>query len=372
MFQKSSANFATPEGTARYASRLNTTTADEHFRQQHGLQISSIGLGTASGDANDATDEKYHQAITRAFELGVNVIDSAINYRYQRSERVIGSALAQLFESGEARRDEVIIATKGGSLVFDEDPRRDNYSWIVENVIDKGLAQSDEIIGGLQCISPRFLADQLSTSLVNLGLGCIDIYYVHNPENQLKTASRKDFNDRMRKVFELLEHAAADGRLRIYGTATWNGYRQAPDVQTYLSLAEMVALAREVGGERHHFRAIQLPLSFAKPEAIIMTNQVVDGEPMPVLSAAALLDITVMCSAPIQQGQLANYLPPIVAELFEGLTTDAQRAIQFVRSTPGVTTALVGMSSPAHVEEDLRVAQVPPASIANLFTSEDE
>jgi aryl-alcohol dehydrogenase-like predicted oxidoreductase len=359
--------FATPEGTARYAERLKTVTASDHFRPHLGLQVSSIGLGTAGGDADDRTDDLYRHAIMRAFALGVNVFDSAINYRYQRSERAIGAALRELTRSGQANRDEVLVATKGGSFAFDEDSGKSNRSWIEENVLKPGLATADEIVNDDSCITPRFIENQLANSLDNLGLQCVDIYYLHNPETQLQAASREEFNQRVRTAFELLERAVADGQIRVYGTATWHGFRQTPDARTYLSLAEMVALGREVAGEQHHFRAIQLPLNLAKPEAIILANQMVDGEAMSVLSAAELLGITVMCSASIQQGLLAKYIPPDVRELFGGLTTDAQRAIQFVRSMPGVTTALIGMSNPDHVEENLKVASLPSASFDDFF-----
>jgi len=53
-------------------------------------------------------------------------------------------------------------------------------------------------------------------------------------------------------------------------------------------------------------------------------------------------------------------VPEWLASKFEGLETDAQRAIQFTRSTPGITVALVGMSKPAHVSENLALANVPP------------
>ena len=43
------------------------------------------------------------------------------------------------------------------------------------------------------------------------------------------------------------------------------------------------------------------------------------------------------------------------------LETDGQRALQFVRSTPGATTALVGMKQLNHVEENLKTARIPPA-----------
>ena len=49
-----------------------------------------------------------------------------------------------------------------------------------------------------------------------------------------------------------------------------------------------------------------------------------------------------------------------MAEYIPGLATDAQRALQFVRSTPGIGTALVGMKTPAHVDENTRIGAVPP------------
>ena len=75
-----------------------------------------------------------------------------------------------------------------------------------------------------------------------------------------------------------------------------------------------------------------------------------------------------MCSAPMLQAKLSQNLPPFVETALKGLTTDAQRAIQFVRSTPGVTTALVGMSQRSHVDENLAVAAVPVAPVDEFFS----
>src|SRR5918999_1496232 len=110
--------YATPEGTARYAARLQSGVAPGHFREFQGLRISSIGLGTYLGEHDAATDADYREAIMRAVELGCNLIDTAINYRFQQSERAIGQVLAMLFEQGRLRRDEVVIATKGGFIPF--------------------------------------------------------------------------------------------------------------------------------------------------------------------------------------------------------------------------------------------------------------
>ena len=97
-------------------------------------------------------------------------------------------------------------------------------------------------------------------------------------------------------------------------------------------------------------------------EALSNANQPVSGKAKTLLEAAQELGVTVMCSASVLQGQLAHNLPEMIRETFEGLETDGQRALQFVRSTPGVATALVGMKQVAHVDENLKTARVAPAS----------
>jgi aryl-alcohol dehydrogenase-like predicted oxidoreductase len=205
------------------------------------------------------------------------------------------------------------------------------------------------------------LIHQLDCSLRNLGLECIDLYYVHNPEMQLSKVDRQEFDSRLQQAFAALEEAVTAGKIRMYGTATWNGYRNPNDAKDYLSLEHMISLAEQAGGKNHHFKAIQLPLNLGMSEALSSVNQRAGGNDVTLLAAAQILDTAVMCSASILQGQLARTLPDIVRDTFPGLTTDGQRALQFVRSTPGVTTALVGMKQMSHVEENLRTALLPPA-----------
>jgi predicted aldo/keto reductase-like oxidoreductase len=95
---------------------------------------------------------------------------------------------------------------------------------------------------------------------------------------------------------------------------------------------------------------------------------------MSLLEAARRLDLFVMTSAPLYQGRLARGLSPVIAEFLPGLETDAQRAVQFVRSTPGVGAALVGMQQLAHVEENARLGSVPPlpwSRFQRLFQGEE-
>lgn len=348
---------ATLEGTNRYRERFQNA-AEDHFRPQQNLWLSSIGTGTYLGSADEDTDKRYAEAIVRALELGANVIDTAANYRFQRSERSIGAALSELSERGFAR-DEIVVCTKGGYLPFDGTQPRDVRQYIEETFVREGIASFAEIVSGSHCMTPRYLDSQLEQSLGNMNLEGIDVYYVHNPESQLSAVSPEEFRKRLRAAFEFLEQSAANGKIANYGVATWNGFRAEPDAQGYHSLESTVEIAREVGGDQHHFRFIQLPLNLAMPEALFFQNQPLRDEYVSVLEAAEALGVTAIASASILQGQVSRGLPEAIREPLGSLATDAQTGIQFVRSAPGITTALVGMSARAHVEENLQLVSVP-------------
>jgi aryl-alcohol dehydrogenase-like predicted oxidoreductase len=351
---------ATPAGTERYRNRFSETIPGDHFRESQGLWMSSIGIGTYLGNYDAETDQQYRQAIVRAVQSGCNVIDSAINYRLQRSERAIGAALRDLAASGFSR-DEIVVATKGGFIPYDGAPPADARRYFEESFFIPGIANPSDIIGNCHCITPSYLLNQLDCSLRNLDLESIDIYYVHNPETQLGKITREEFAARLLSAFEALEGAVAAGKIRMYGAATWNGFRNSPTDKDYLALSEIVDCASQAGGKEHHFKVIQLPLNLGMSEALSLANQELEGKMVTTLEAAQALGLTVMCSAAILQGQLAKNLPAMIGEALPGLATDGQRAIQFVRSTPGVTSALVGMKQINHVDENLRTARVSPA-----------
>jgi aryl-alcohol dehydrogenase-like predicted oxidoreductase len=363
---------ATLEGTTRYLKRFKDSAASGHFRQQQDIWLSSIGIGTYLGNADDETDARYTAAVARAVELGANVIDTAANYRFQRSERSIGNALRNLTEAKGFSRDEMIICTKGGYLPFDGAPPRDIRRYVEETFVKPGIAGFEDIAGGSHCMTPSYLQNQLEQSLRNMNLECVDVHYVHNPESQLGQVSEEEFYVRLRAAFESLEKSRAQGQLKFYGVATWNGFRVPAGSSGYHSLARMVAIANELAGESHGFRFIQLPFNLAMPEALTLSNQVVAGQPVSTLEAAAALGVTVISSASIFQGRVAQGLPKDLRDSLGSLATDAQTAIQFVRSAPGVCTALVGMSRLEHVEENLKLINVEPLKpeqFMQLFTT---
>src|SRR6266478_10071899 len=278
---------ATAEGTRRYAEKLAARLAAGHFRElAGGASASTLGLGTYLGPEDGATDVQYQDAIVRALELGVNVLDTAVNYRHQRSERAIRTALATAMSRGLVRRDEVVVATKGGFIPFDGAVPRDPRAYFASTYVETGIIKPGEVAKGAHCMTPRYLRDQIDRSRANLGLETLDVYYVHNPETQLGEVDRAEFMARVRSAFGALEEAVSAGHIGHYGTATWTGYRVDPADPGYLPLAELVATARDVGGADHHFKVIQLPYNLGMTEAFTRANQRVKDRVVPVLEAA--------------------------------------------------------------------------------------
>lgn len=360
--------FATETGTARYRARFPQLRDAGHFRRRENvpgageLWLSSLGLGTYLGDTDDAADRRYTQAIELALRSGVNLLDAAINYRHQRSERNIGQALANLVSAGDLARDEVVICTKAGYLSLDGTLPPDPRAYFQKEYVESGILNPAEIAGGMHCMAPRFLEDQLERCRRNLGLETIDVFYVHNPESQLGEVLQETFQQRLKEAFAMLEKAVAAGKIRFYGCATWSAFRAAPGQRDAISLADVRSAALEAGGEGHHFRFVQLPFNLGMPEAYAFRNQRWNGEPISTLGFAESAGLAVVGSATLHQGQLTEGLPEFIAQEL-GLKSDAENAIQFARSAPGLAAALIGMSRTEHVTANLKVAAQPIAGL---------
>jgi len=370
---------ATAAGTARYRDRFPSLREAGHFRRaEHVLRanelwLSSIGLGTYLGEPSDAADQAYIAAIESGLRSGVNVLDTAINYRHQRSERNIGAVLKRMIDSGELHRDEVLVCTKAGYLCFDGDAPPDARGYFQREYVEPGILDPKELASGMHCMSPAYLENQIERSRRNLGLETIDLFYLHNPESQLAEVSREIFRQRLTSAFSALEDQVKSGTLEYYGVATWSAFRVAEGSHDYLDLFELATIAREVGGDHHHFRFIQLPFNLAMPEAYGLANQRGKSEKreqMSILTAAGRLGIAVMGSATLYQARLTQDVPEFVGRTL-GMKNDAENAIQFSRSAPGLTTALIGMGHEEHVAANLRPAQATPTSLQEwkkLFT----
>ena len=289
------------------------------YRRVLDWDVSSVGIGTYLGAMDDATDRAYIDALVAAAENGINFFDTAINYRRQRSELNIGVALSRLRRENI---EDIVVCTKAGFLTPGAIP---------------ATLDPKTVVAGMHCMAPDFLSDQIDRSRENLGVDTIDVFYLHNPETQLAEVPRPEFDRRIHAAFTRLEELVAKNKIRYYGIATWDGLRKGA-----LPLPRLAELAGP------HFRFIQLPFNLAMTEAFT-------GEPESVLQAAERLGIVTVASASLLQTRILPNVPDVIP----GLATPAQRAIQFTRSTPGISVALVGMSKREHVLENIGVGRVP-------------
>lgn len=351
---------ATNTATWAYRDRFSDF-ARTYFRRFSDCVVSSIGVGTYLGEPTDAVDEAYHDAIVRAIENGVNVVDTAINYRHQRSERAVGRAV----RDAETDRESVFVATKGGFVPFDGTRPDDPRGYIQQEYLDTGIIDPEELVHGVHCITPRFIDDQLDRSLDNLDLDVIDLYYLHNPETQLETAARETVYDRIEAAFTRLEERALAGDIRHYGLATWECFRVPQEHDSYLSLPEVVKRARaaadRAGADATHFRAVQLPFNVHMADAFTVEAHESSEGAKSALQFAHDAGLNVFTSASIGQGELAQAgaIPDSVAAKLNG-DSAAQRAINFARSAPGVTTALVGTGTNEHIDENVAAGTFEP------------
>src|SRR5258708_38294932 len=145
---------ATKEGTTRYAQKFADRAAEGHFRETQRMVLSSVGIGTYLGQPDAKTDEGYTAAVVAAVENGINVMDAAINYRFQRSERSLGAAIKQLAAKG-FERDEIVVCTKGGYLTTDGAMPADANEYFFKESIQPGAFTSKDIAAGSDCIAPR-------------------------------------------------------------------------------------------------------------------------------------------------------------------------------------------------------------------------
>jgi aryl-alcohol dehydrogenase-like predicted oxidoreductase len=350
---------ASPAGTGRFVSRAikQHHVPASHFRDAPGgLKLSSIGLGTYIGPPDRATDEAVEQATQVCLQSGrVNVLDTAINYRYQRAERSIGRGLARALERPSLQRDEVFVSTKCGYLAPDGESKIALDRWVETELVATEVLDPADIVDDCHAMSVSYLRDQFERSRGNLGLETIDLLYLHNaPDAQLPLVGRDEFLRRLTDAFGFLEQLRTRGQLGAYGLATWDCLRTARGSAGYFSLEDGLTAARSVAGDQHGFRFVQFPFSVGMPEAAVQKNQMVRGEKLTLFAAAQRLGIGCFTSVPLLQGQLAR-----VGPVADGMSA-AQTAIQFARSAPGTIGPLVGQKEPRHLSENLELAARPP------------
>jgi aryl-alcohol dehydrogenase-like predicted oxidoreductase len=248
---------------------------------------------------------------------GVTVIDTAVNYRRGRSERVAGRAVRQAIANRLTSREQVVIITKGGYAR----PR---------GGIDSSARAPEPHDSRDHCFQPACLRHQIDISLETLDLERIDIYCLHNPEEQRARHSAKDFDSLMRCAFATLEAAVDNGSIASYGVSTWHA-AAAPEDRAFL--ARLKALAAQAAGGADHLAAVQAPLSMLRRDALAPSHEF-DGALHSLPEVCSQLGVELVASASAGGGRM-----PALAAL----------SARWTASIPGVTTALLGTLDPRHL-----------------------
>ncbi len=368
------AGYATAAATRAYAADARCAPGHYSDFPGSGLRLSSIGIGTFPGAATDAVDRQIAAIVARGLQGGINVIDTASHYRYGRSLRAVGAGLRTAMQAG-VERDGLFLISKGGFLLFPDGPPGDLPAWFDREVAARGLGTYAELAAGAHLLSPAYLRHQLDLSCAWLGVRTLDAFLIDQPEVQIAAVGKAQMLERLEAAFAALEEAVQAGQIRYYGISSFHALRVHTDDPAFLSLASLLGLAGKAASrvwadERapHHLKLIQLPFNQVMPEAFTRFNQVTgQGNEASVLRAAMQLSLYVMASHTLFKGHLGTQSIDGVRQALPELSGAAARAIQFNRSTPGLGTTLVGVSTPAHLDDLLAVSRIPPMERARYL-----
>ena len=362
---------ASAEGTRRFAARQSCV--DDHFAHPDELWLSSIALGTLRGDPGGIDDLLYRSVVGDFLEWSGNVFNTALSDRMQTSERALGHAIRRAVRERAVARDEIVVVSKGGQLTpnpdFLRDPTRAQHD-LYSSYIDSGILDLREVSRG-HSMAPRFLLDQIERSRRNLGLETIDYYLIQEPEIHLRALGADGFRTALQSAFEAMELAVSKRWISAYGLSTWDGFLLPDSDRSHLSIVDLFDIALDVGSADHHLRALQLPFGLAMGEGAVLESQLgPDGHSHAILDSLKGTGTVVFASAPLYAGRLLGHIPQFVRDAFPEAPSDATTALQFVRSTANVTSAVVGMRESAHVEDNMRLRAIPrarPELPARLF-----
>lgn len=360
--------YATRSATEVYAQTFGAQCGAGHysdFLNLH-LKLSSLGVGTFPGAATDEVDEAYARIVPSAALAGINVFDTAAHYRYGRSAIALGEGLRRAFAGGVAR-EQVFVVAKGGFLAFPAGTPDDAAAWFDANIVARGLGTRADL-AGTHLVAPQHVVAQLDVLRAALGLETLDAFLLDQPEVHIAAIGKEAANRKILAVFEALEAARAAGKLRGYGISTFDGLRAETDAPLFQSIASLLGLAEKAAqsvngrsGGSHGFRVVLFPFNQAMTEAFTRFSQATGlGNVASSIQAAHQLRVYAMASHTLGKGLLAAQCADGVAGALADLANDAQRAMQFNRSTPGIGTSLVGLSDPGHLGDLLEVARRAP------------
>ena len=196
---------ATFEDTYNFAKKF--PDYKDFYIKHNDLIFSKLGLGTFNKEPYKEENYVFHYiaGVKEAIKNGINLIDTASNYRYGESEKEIAIAIKELMEEENIKREELIICSKGGFIQLEYPFPENPYAWIDENLIKSSLAKEEDIELDQHCMTPDYLEWSCKRSLKNLEIDTIDIYFLHNPEIQISKLGYKTWLKKVESAFKRFE-----------------------------------------------------------------------------------------------------------------------------------------------------------------------
>jgi aryl-alcohol dehydrogenase-like predicted oxidoreductase len=288
---------ATVAGTKRFFEKLKSSTLSRFQLApvklgRTGLTVSRMGFG---GYRVHEYDPDHREAIREAVKSGINLIDTSFNYTDGSSERVIGQTLLDLINEGVVKRDEIVIVTKAGFIqgaIHAEAKKMRERDELWDDVVEL----PNDV---WHSISPEFLTYSITQSLDRLKIDTIDVLLIHNPEVFFKASrrnieERKLFLNRIAQAFQHLESEVQRGRIKYYGVSS-NGFPEPENQSIHVPLKKIFEIAKQVGGENHHFAVIQFPFNIFEANPALFPQQ--EGEAL--LDVANKLELGVLTNRPL-------------------------------------------------------------------------
>jgi aryl-alcohol dehydrogenase-like predicted oxidoreductase len=279
------------------------------------LQVSEISLGSWLTYGGGVDSGQARACVDKAFEVGINFIDTANVYARGKAEEFLGEVLA------DRQRDSYVLATK---VFF---PMSDT---------DKGLSRAQ-------------ILKQIDASLARLRTDYVDLYQCH----------RYDWNTPLEETMDALTQVVRDGKARYIGFSEWpvEKVREAlalPDVEKFVSSqpqysmlwrgpeTELIPFCAENGISQ----IVWSPLAQG-----VLTGKYKPGQAPPEGSRATNDAMNYFMDRAKDDRVLERVqgLRPIADEL--GITM-AQLALAWVLREPNVASAIVGASRPQQVEDN--------------------
>ncbi len=292
-----------------------------------GVKVSTISLGSWLTFGHKTDEAETVKCVRRAFDLGVNLFDTANVYAAGRAEEVLGGALAPL------PRHEYVLATKA-------------YFPVGPGPNDRGLSR-------------KHIFEQVHMSLERLGTDYVDLFQCH----------RYDEETQLDETLRAIDDLITQGKVLYGGVSMWS----ADNIEDAVQLGGELGLRRLVSNQPQYH--------MFQPE--IETNG--------VLEACAREGLALIIYSPLARGILSGkytsvedvpadsraadevgktFMGPWFSEdglekvgRLKGIADDAgltlsEMALAWCLRLPDITSAIIGATKISHVEENARASDI--------------